>query len=200
MALNGALLLLLVRAFSAAMLMLVSKMYLAVYLAGGMALYLLQKVVRGDFHYWIPIDGAFGLFTSLVMRVVVKTVTDFTGLIQFRNYPDLGGFYWTVNMFLALLASFASVFVCYADDGGEGGLVEFEERAAWTLVGGLSGVWVVVLSSKCAGTHTRHQSSAGACSEGYEYGASRPAAGGVRERMDIWGCQPVISLTLEFTL
>jgi len=43
------------------------------------------------------------------------------------------------------------------------------------------------VSSKCAGTHTRHQSSAGACSEGYEYGASRPAAGGVRERMDIWG-------------
>ena len=25
------------------------------------------------------------------------------------------------------------------------------------------------------------------CSEGYEYGASRPAASGVRERMDIWG-------------
>ena len=43
------------------------------------------------------------------------------------------------------------------------------------------------LSSKCAGTHTRHQPGAGACSEGYEYGASRPAAGGIRERMDIWG-------------
>jgi len=44
---------------------------------------------------------------------------------------------------------------------------------------------LLVVSSKCAGTHTRHQSGAGACSEGYE-GASRPAAGGIRERMDIW--------------
>jgi len=26
------------------------------YMAGEMALYLLQKVARGDFHYWIPID------------------------------------------------------------------------------------------------------------------------------------------------
>ena len=43
------------------------------------------------------------------------------------------------------------------------------------------------VSSKCAGTHMRHQSGAIACSEGYEYGVSRPAAGGVRERMDIWG-------------
>ena len=48
-------------------------------------------------------------------------------------------------------------------------------------------VWTTLMSSKCAGTHTRHQPGAGACSEGYEYGASRPAAGGVRERMDIWG-------------
>ena len=56
MTLNSALLLL-VRAFSAAMLMLVSKRYLVMYMAGDMALYLLQKVARGDFHWWIPIDG-----------------------------------------------------------------------------------------------------------------------------------------------
>jgi len=65
MTLNSALLLL-VRAFSAAMLILVNKRYLVVYMAGDMALYLLQKVARGDFHYWVPVDGAFGLFVSLV--------------------------------------------------------------------------------------------------------------------------------------
>jgi len=107
MTLNSALLLL-ARAFSAAMLMLVSKRYLAIYLAGDMALYLLQKVVRGDFHYWTPVDGVFGLFLSLTLRVAVKTVTDVTGLIQFRHPLDLGG-YWTVNMFLALLASFVRI-------------------------------------------------------------------------------------------
>jgi len=135
------------------MLMLVKKRYFVIYMAGDMALYLLQKVARGDFHYWLPIDGVGGLFASLLVRVCVKTTTDFTGVIQFRNSPDLGGLFWTLNMFLALLASFASVFVYYADTGEEVELItagqnstafEIEERVAWTLVGSLSGAWVVV--------------------------------------------------------
>ena len=129
MLLNNALLLL-IRSFGAAMLMLAKKRYLAMYLAGDMALYLLQKVARGDFHYWMPIDGAFGLFMSLVMRVGIKTVTDFTGLVQFRCDAELGGLYWTVSLFLALLASLVSVWV------GDGGRVE------WTMVGAASGAWV----------------------------------------------------------
>jgi len=151
MTLNSALLLL-VRSFSAAMLMLASKRYFAAYVAGDMALYLLQKVARGDFHHWLPVDGVFGLFVSLLMRVIGKTITDCTGVIQFRGDAELGGLFWTVNMFLALLASFLSVFVYYADFGEETELTtdhkstafEIEERVAWTLVGSLSGAWVVV--------------------------------------------------------
>ena len=124
-------LLLLIRSFSAAMLMLVKKRYFAMYMAGDMVLYLLLKVARGDFYCWFPVDGAFGLFVSLVMRVLVKTIVDFTGVIQFRNYPDLGPLYWTMNMFFALAASFVCVWV------GDGGMVE------WTLVGATSGAWVL---------------------------------------------------------
>ena len=152
MTLNSALLVV-VRAFSAAMLMFVNKRYLAIYMAGDMALYLLQKVARGDIHYWLPIDGVFGLLVSLLTRVFVKTITDFTGVIQFRHTMELGGFSWTVNMFLALLASFVSVFMYFADtgekgeamkDGGSEAAFEIEERVAWTVVGSLSGAWVVV--------------------------------------------------------
>jgi len=152
MTLNSALLLV-VRAFSASMLMLVSKQYFVAYMAGDMALYLLLKVVRGDFHYWLPIDGALGLFMSFVLRVVVKTIADFTGVVQFRGDAELGGLYWTVNMFLALLASFVSVYVYCADTGEEVDLItigrnstafEIEERVAWAVVGSLSGAWVVV--------------------------------------------------------
>ena len=145
MTLNSTLLLL-VRAFSAAMLMLAKKRYLVIYLAGDMALYLLQKVARGDFHYWLPVDGAAGLFVSLLLRVIVKTITDFTGVIHFRGDAELGGLYWTVNTFLALLASFVSVFVYYADTGEEVGSFEIEERVAWTLVGSLSGAWAFVFA------------------------------------------------------
>ena len=130
MTLNSALLLMM-RSFSAAMLMLVKKRYLAAYMAGDMALYLLQKVVRGDFHYWMPIEGAFGLFMSLLARVLVKTITDFTGVIQFRHPGEMGGMYWTANMFLALLASFLCVWA------GGGGRVE------WMLVSAASGAFTL---------------------------------------------------------
>jgi len=130
MMLNSALLLL-IRSFSAAMLMLVNKRYLVVYLAGDMALYLLLKVARGDFHYWIPVDGALGLFVSLLMRLSVKAITDFTCVIQFRHPGELGGLYWSANMFTAVAASFVCVWV-----GGGG-------RAEWALVGAMSGAWVL---------------------------------------------------------
>ena len=129
MLLNSALVLL-IRSFSAAMLMLVHKRYFVAYMAGDMALYMLQKVARGDSHYWIPVDGAFGLLLSLLMRVLIKTITDFTGVIHFRGPQELGGIYWTVNMFMALVASFVSVWI------GGGGDTE------WLLVGTLSAAWV----------------------------------------------------------
>ena len=131
MILNSALLLL-IRSFSAAMLMLAKKRYCVAYFAGDMALYLLQKVLRGDFHYWLPIEGKFGGLVSLLCRVIVKIISDFTGVIQFRHPQELGGLYWTLNMFLALLASFACVWV------GKGGAKE------WMLVGAASGGWVLI--------------------------------------------------------
>jgi len=131
-------LLLMMRSLSVAMLMLVQTRYFLIYIAGDMALYLLQKVLRGDFHYWLPIDGAVGLVLSLLARVIVKTIADFTGVIQFRHPGELGGLYWTVNMFMALVASFASLFV-YFDSGGEA----VAERTAWTLVGCMGGAWLI---------------------------------------------------------
>ena len=135
--LNSALLLL-VRSLSAAMLMLVQKRYFVLYtgMAGEMALYLLQKVLRGDFYYWLPIDGALGLFVSLIMRVLAKTIADFTGVIHFRGPQELGGAYWTANMFLAMLVSFGSVWVYTRSDG------EVTRREVWMTVGYMGGGWL----------------------------------------------------------
>ena len=129
MILNSALLLLM-RSLSAAMLMLVRMRYFMLLMAGDVALYLLQKVARGDFRYWIPAYGAWGMLMSLLIRVFAKTIADFTGVIQFRHPYELGGLYWTGNMVMAVLASFGSVWV-YLQSGKD----EVEEGEAWALVG-----------------------------------------------------------------
>ncbi|GMI32549.1 hypothetical protein TeGR_g12943, partial [Tetraparma gracilis] len=83
MVLNSALLLLL-RSIGAALLMLVDTKMFVAYMAGDQLLYLLQKLVRGDFLHWVPVEGVGGLAWALLERVIVKTLTDFTGIIQFR--------------------------------------------------------------------------------------------------------------------
>jgi len=48
---------------------------------------------------------------SLLLRVIVKTLADFTGIVQFMAPAELGGIYWTVNMILALAVSLGSVWM-----------------------------------------------------------------------------------------
>ena len=87
MPLNSSLLLL-VWGLGVAMLLLVKRRYVVFYLAGDMALYLLQKVARGDFFYWMPVAGALGLVMS---RVMVKTIADFTTSEDHKSWAGCTG-------------------------------------------------------------------------------------------------------------
>ena len=51
---------------------------------GEIMLYLVWKVVRSDFMSWFPVEGSLGLFLSLVHRVFVKVIVDFSGCLHFR--------------------------------------------------------------------------------------------------------------------
>jgi hypothetical protein len=108
MVLNSALLLLL-RSVGAALLMLADTKIFVAYMAGDQLLYLLQKLVRGDFLHWIPLDGMSGLACSFLERVMVKTLTDFTGVLQFRGAGEMGGAAWLWAMSLALVAPWVAV-------------------------------------------------------------------------------------------
>jgi len=44
-----------------------------------MGVFLLLKVVRRDFRYWMSLPRGTSLFISVPMRVIMKVVTDFTG-------------------------------------------------------------------------------------------------------------------------
>ena len=65
------------------------------YLCGAMALYLLYKLARRDFQYWVPTAGA-GL--SLVSRVLVKLYGDFSGNPQIRHPNEVGGMVYLLTL------------------------------------------------------------------------------------------------------
>ena len=142
MMLNSALLLL-VRSFSAALLMLVSRRYLAYYLVCDQVVYIAQKMARGDFYYFVPVENDLAaMLVSLAIRVLMKVVTDFTGLIQFRHPGELGGLYWSLNVLSAFAMSAASVVIYYEKGAGD----IMEQANAWTLAGVLVGAWILVFS------------------------------------------------------
>ncbi|GMI29072.1 hypothetical protein TeGR_g11360 [Tetraparma gracilis] len=166
MVLNSALLLLL-RSIGVALLMLADTKIFVAYMAGDHLLYLLLKLVRGDFLYWLPVEGAVGLAVSLIMRVIVKTLTDFTGVIQLRAAGEMGGLMWLWTMCLALVAPWVAVPVYFGSltsnstnakavepvldstdsttdalDLDESDAWELERSDAWRLLGGLTAGWV----------------------------------------------------------
>ena len=137
--LNGAVLLLL-RSFGAAMLIVANKNYFIAYMAGDTTLYLLLKVAQNDLWYWMPVDGAAGMTLSLWMRVSLKVVVDYTGVVQFRAPGEIGGAYWSFNMLLAIATTFASVHIHFKSDVDQA----ISEEAAWAFASVLGGAWVSV--------------------------------------------------------
>ncbi|GMI33215.1 hypothetical protein TeGR_g6242 [Tetraparma gracilis] len=136
MIINGALLLL-VRSVSMALLAMVGGPWVLVYLVSDMAMYFMYKILRCDLWHWIPLEGTASVVESVLERLIVKVLVDFTGVIQFRGAAEMGGSYFAFNMIMALAASFVSTHVYYA------GLEEDEEGVmkegyAWMMVGGLS--------------------------------------------------------------
>jgi hypothetical protein len=183
MVLNGALLLLL-RSIGAALLILADTKIFVTYMAGDQLLYLLLKLVRGDFLHWLPVDGVGGLALSLIFRIVSKTLTDFTGVIQLRAAGEMGGATWLWTMCLALVAPWVAVPVFFGsltsnstnatdeEKGGETSL-NFEQYHAWRLLGGLTAGWVrarakraptpTCLSAPCAADHICERAMGAAC-------------------------------------
>jgi hypothetical protein len=137
--------------------MLVDSKYLLWYLLGDMGIYLAQKIARGDFWYWVPIYGVVGLWSSLSSRIGAKLVADFTGIIQFRGSAELGGFYFSLSMFMAFVGSFAAVKVYYAEADPKD--IVMQESSMWLLIGSLSVLWLLcfiifILSIKKRYVHT----------------------------------------------
>ena len=70
-----------------------------VYFVGGeILLFLAWKLLRGDFLYWVRVEGIFDAPLSALARVVIKVIVDFTGCLHFRHPYELGGAFFSVSM------------------------------------------------------------------------------------------------------
>jgi hypothetical protein len=134
-------LLLVIRSFSSALLLTTDTRFLGWYVLSDLGVFLLQKILRGDFWYWLPVDGPVGALVSLFARILVKNVTDYTGIVTFRNPLEMGGVGWTVNLIAAAVVPFAVIKLFFASNAASA----IKEKTATTVMGSLAGIWLISL-------------------------------------------------------
>ena len=93
---------LVIRCMTIVVLGLLGRRWVSLYIGADLVLYLLVKIFRGDFWYWTPVGGNAEIVSSIVCRVVVKVVTDFTSIVQFRHPNDVGGLFWMSGFVLTI--------------------------------------------------------------------------------------------------
>ena len=96
-----------------AMLITISPTSAGLYVLATTCAYLIYRLCRGDLHYFLPIEGKRGWVVSVIFRVAVKIMVDFTGVIQMRHPQELGGAYYTISLLQAQVMSvvFAIMYV-----------------------------------------------------------------------------------------
>jgi hypothetical protein len=103
--------------------------WISLYVCADMLLYLLVKMLRGDFWYWIPAGGNVEIVNSIVIRVLVKVVTDFTSIVQFRHPNEVGGMYWMFGFVLTMGSLPVALFLAKRRD-----VAEERIKLAWRVV------------------------------------------------------------------
>ena len=82
------------------------------FVCGEMVLYFAFKILRGDWMYWLPIEGFLsGHLVTLLARIITKSLVDFTGCLQFRHPSELGGCAFAASMLWAQVFPFVALHI-----------------------------------------------------------------------------------------
>jgi hypothetical protein len=111
---------LLIRCMTIVLLGLMGGSWAILYIGADLGLYLLIKVLRGDFWWWLPVGGKAEIVESILGRVNVKIIVDFTSIAHFRHPLDVGGAYWLFGLVLTMVSLPVSQYIYllspYVDD------------------------------------------------------------------------------------
>jgi len=77
-----------------------------IFIGGEIGLYLVFKILRQDFHYWVP---GFPLIATFLHRIAVKIIVDFTGCLHCRHPYELGGLGFTLSLIWAQAFPFVAL-------------------------------------------------------------------------------------------
>ena len=73
----------LVRALTLLLLGRSDKKLLIAYISLDLGFYLLLKIIRQDFYHWFPFNSGVEIPLSILARVIMKVITDFTSMGKF---------------------------------------------------------------------------------------------------------------------
>ena len=93
---------LMIRCLTIVLLGMIGLKWTLAYIGLDLGLYLALKILREDFWYWVPLGGNAEVVCSIIARVCVKIITDFTSIVQFRHPNELGGMYWAFGFVLTM--------------------------------------------------------------------------------------------------
>jgi hypothetical protein len=100
------------------------------YVGADLGLYLLVKILRKDFWYWMPVGGNIEILSSILCRMTVKVVTDFTSIVQFRHPNEIGGIYWMFG-FVMTMGSLPFAIIL----AEKGDVADKRLKLAWAVAG-----------------------------------------------------------------
>jgi len=138
---------LLARSLLTAMLCLVKMDWFGIFVAADFGLFFLYKaVVQKELRHRINVqNSALSMIMSFLVRILVKTLTDFTAIVHFRQPAEMSGFYWSLNLLMTQGFMFGACFLYF--EYGEGGEGVFSRK---TVYGSAAGLSVIFLASLVA--------------------------------------------------
>mmetsp|Transcript_18700 Transcript_18700/g.38909 ORF Transcript_18700/g.38909 Transcript_18700/m.38909 type:complete len:1880 (-) Transcript_18700:55-5694(-) len=124
---------LLIRCLTIVLLGLLGKGWAFAFIGADLSLYLLIKLARRDFWYWLPLGGKLEMLTSFLFRALVKIINDFTSIPQLRHPNEVGGLYWTFSLALSMASLPAAVYT-HEIQGGDNKVTAAAWSLAWKLL------------------------------------------------------------------
>ena len=111
------------------------------YLLADLGVFLVCKGLRGDFYFWIP---GYGPLLSVLARIVVKLLVDYTGCIHFRHPLDFGGAHFIGNTILNFGSCYMAIGVYAEYYTGEDKL---DSNIMFLALGAMSTAWVLAAAA-----------------------------------------------------